>query len=49
MHILVITCRNLFNNDSKVYTRFQVCSNTKWYFNSQSFKSLDKSKQVILC
>lgn len=47
MHILVITCRNIFNNDDrKVYTRFQIFSNKKWYFNRESFKSLDKSKQV---
>ena len=28
MHVLVITCRNIFNNDDrKVYTRFQIFSN----------------------
>lgn len=47
MHVLVITCRNIFNNDDrKVYTRFQIFSNEKWYFNRESFKSLDKSEQV---
>lgn len=47
MHILVITCRNIFNNDDrKVYTRFQIFSNKNGTYR-ESFKSLsDKSKQV---